>query len=87
MAAAPEAAIGWLVGRSALIGSLKFKGKWSVVWRVARLAGLVLVLGRVRSWQVRSRHDTGAKTRPGIRMTDQPTSGAGARARAGARVN
>ena len=39
MAAAPEAAIGWLVGRSALIGSLKFKGKWSVVWRVARLAG------------------------------------------------
>ena len=42
MAAALEAPIGWLVRSSATIGALKFKGKWSVVRRVARLAGLVL---------------------------------------------
>ena len=42
MAAALEAPIGWLVRSSATIGALKCKGKWSVVRRVARLAGLVL---------------------------------------------
>ena len=75
MAAALEAPIGWLVRSSATIGALKFKGKWSVVslqWR----GWSDWCWGRVRSWQVRTRHcwppgpglvHTSSSTRTGTR--------------------